>query len=95
MSARYDKSSFKPKPTPAPVKETPKPNFDLSNILKLFTSGGFGDLSKILPNLVQNFTGNTGLSSLFNSVKPVKKVEAKVVENNFSSDSISNYERVK
>jgi len=97
ITPRYDKSMFKPKPeikTNENIKNN-SPNFNLSNILKLFTNGGLADISKLVPNLIQNLGSNNMLSSLFNTNKPIKKVDAKIVDNNFSTDSISNYERVK
>lgn len=94
LQPRYDNSTFKPKPQPEPNPPQPKSNFDLSNILKLFAGNGFGDMSKMLSSLVQNFGGNKDLGSLLNFFKPMKKVEAKVVDENFSSDSISNFKRV-
>lgn len=80
-------------------EEKPKPNnnngFNISNLLKMFSNTNIGDISKALPSLMQNLTGNNNLNHLLNMFKPVKKVEAKVVENNFSTDSILKYERVK
>lgn len=84
LPEHYDKSMFvERKPTPPP-----KPGLDISKILPLLL--GKGDMSSLLPNLLSNMGMNGEIAQLLKNFAPVKKVEAKVVED-FNKDSISKY----
>ena len=85
----YDKDIFKDR-TP-PKAPPPRPNFDISKLLPLLMNKG--DMSSLLPNLLSNMGMSGEISNLLKNFAPMKKVEAKVVEN-FNSDSISKYPKV-
>lgn len=98
IPSRYDKEHFASQSEKTSAT-SPKQNnnnvgggLDINKILPLLTSGG--NLNSLLPKLLGNFGVNQDILSLFNNLKPVKKVESKVVEN-FESDTISKYKKVK
>lgn len=84
MPEHYDKNMFVERKTAPP----PKPGLDISKILPLLL--GKGDMSSLLPNLLSNMGMNGEIAQLLKNFAPIKKVEAKVVED-FNKDSISKY----
>lgn len=84
MPEHYDKNMFVERKTASP----PKPGLDISKILPLLL--GKGDMSSLLPNLLSNMGMNGEIAQLLKNFAPIKKVEAKVVED-FNKDSISKY----
>lgn len=85
----YDKNMFKDrcKKTPPP----PKPSFDIAKLLPLLL--GKGDLSSLLPSLLSNMGMGSDVMQLIKNFAPMKKVEAKVVDD-FEKDSISKYPKI-
>lgn len=84
----YDKNMFKARQMPPPQE---KPNFDFSKLLPLLL--GNGDINSLLPKLLASMGMGENVSELIKNFAPIKKVEAKVVED-FSKDSISKYPKV-
>lgn len=88
MPEHYDKNMFAEKRSPTPP---PKSNFDISKLLPLLFNKG--DISSLLPNLLSGMGMGGELTNLLKNFAPIKKVEAKVVDN-FSKDSISKYPKI-
>ncbi len=89
MPEHYDKNIFMEKKPPAPPPQ--KPAFDISKLLPLLLNKG--DISSLLPNLLSGMGMGGDVSNLLKNFAPIKKVEAKVVED-FSKDSISKYPKI-
>lgn len=86
----YDKDMFKDRCPKAPPKP-PRPNFDITKLLPLLL--GKGDLSSLLPGLLSNMGMGSDVMQLIKNFAPMKKVEAKVVDD-FDKDSISKYPKI-
>lgn len=90
MPEHYDKNIFKDRY--GNVQPQPqKPNFDITKLLPLLL--GKGDLSSLLPSLLNNMGMGNDLMQLIKNFAPIKKVEAKVVDD-FEKDSISKYPKI-
>ena len=86
----YNQNEFK-NPNP-PTPSTQQQGFDISKLLPLLT--GKGNISSLMPNLLGNLGLNQDMMQLFKNFLPTKTAKSKGADTNFSSDSISRYEKV-